>query len=84
MSGDSRLGAGQSRIIQFTKVLLGIFGPLVRLLRKYAYNPPEVPTKIIADLFGRTEKSFGGKYFILDDEVKSSAASSDQKLQDEV
>lgn len=53
-------------------------------LKKDAYNPPEVPAKAIAELFGRIETSFGGKYFVLDDEVKSSATSLDEKFQDDV
>ena len=65
-------------------VLLGIFAPVVRLLRKDAYNPPEVPAKAVADLLGSRKKSLGGKYFVLDDEVKSSATSLDEKLQDEI
>jgi hypothetical protein len=78
------MGARQSWIIRFMMVLLGIFAPVVRLLRKDAYNPPEVPAKVIADLFGSRKKSLGGKYFILGDEVKSSATSLDEKLQDEI
>ena len=65
-------------------IILGIFAPLVRLLKKDAYNPPEVPAKAISDLFGSRERSLGGKYFILDDEIKSSATSLDEKLQGEV
>ena len=78
------MGARQSWVIRFVMVLLGIFAPMVRLLRKDAYNPPEVPAKVIADLFGSRKGNLGGKYFILDDEVKSSATSLDEKLQDEI
>lgn len=84
MSGDSNLGAGAHWINRLSMTIFGMFGPLVRLLKKDAYNPPELPAKAIANIFGTNGKIFGGKYFILDDEVKSSIASRNEKLQDDV
>lgn len=84
MSGDSHMGAQASWIIRVVKFFLGVFAPLVRWLRKDAYNPPEVPAKVIAELLGDGNKTLGGKYFILDDEVTSSAVSLYERVQDEV
>ncbi|KAG0646326.1 Polyketide synthase [Hyphodiscus hymeniophilus] len=84
MSGDSRMGSDASWILRFVKLLLVVFGPMVRWLKKDAFNPPEVPAKAISDLLGRGDGNLGGKYFILDDEVTSSAVSLDVKLQGEV
>ena len=69
--------------------ILGVAGPLLRLVRKYTINPPSVPAKAIADLFGSPKESEGevwktGKYFILDDEKKPNALSLNDGKQDEV
>ena len=67
---------------------LTFLGPVLRLARKDAINPPEVPAKAIVDIFG--EKKFAGgeswktgKHFILDEEKKSSPLSLDEGKQDE-
>ena len=68
--------------------ILGVLGPVLRLVKKDAINVPAVPAKAVADLFGKArgndEVWKTGMYFILDDEKKSSALSLDEKKQDEV
>ena len=56
--------------------VLGTLGPVLRLVRKDAINPPSVPAKAIADLFGAPKESEKGtwktgKYYVLDDVKKS-------------
>jgi hypothetical protein len=69
--------------------MLGALGPVLRLVRKDAINPPSVPAKAIADLFGAPKESEKGvwktgKYYVLDDEKKSSPVNLDEAKQDEV
>jgi hypothetical protein len=84
MSVDSHMGARASWIIRSMMLVLGIFAPVVRWFRKDAFNPPEVPAKVIAELLGGGNATVGGRYLILDDEIKSSPVSLDEKLQAEV
>lgn len=65
---------------------LGAFGPVLRLVKKDAINPPSVPAKAIADLFGKPAEGVWekGKFYVLDDEKKSHALSLDEGKQDEV
>jgi hypothetical protein len=67
--------------------ILSVLGPILRPFKKEVINAPAVPTKAIADLFGNPKDGDEvwktGKYYVLDDEKKSSAVSLDQKTQDE-
>jgi len=87
MSGNSNLGATSHPVIGAVKAFLGVLGPVMKYVKKDAFNPPEVPAKAIAELFLKPESKqsqTGGKFFILDDEVKSCEISLDEKLQDDV
>lgn len=86
MSGDSNLGTRAHSIIRAATIVLWVIGPVLRYLKKDAYNQPKVPAKAIAGLFleqSTGNGNAGGKYFILDDEAKSSSVSLDEKLQNE-
>lgn len=83
MSGDSNLGLNHW-IFNSAKVVLGILSPIVKRLKKDAYNPPEVPAKAIADLFEERKSGLGGKYFVLDDETQSNVVSLEVSNQEEV
>jgi hypothetical protein len=73
----------------FFKILvptLTLFGHVLRRLKKAAINPPEVPAKAIATMFGEQKWADDevwerGKNFILDDEVKSSDLSLNEEKQ---
>lgn len=86
MSGESALWTETHWIMGFAKLLLGILRPFLRHVKKDAFNPPEVPAQDIADLFAKKDTGceFRGKYFVLDDEVKSTSLSYDEEAQDEV
>jgi hypothetical protein len=87
MSGESRLGNAKHPILQVITAVLGVLRPVVKYLRKDAYNPPEVPAQAIAGLFETSADAagdLGGSYFVLDDKMKSSPTSMDEGKQDEV
>lgn len=60
----------------------------MRPFKKEIINAPAIPAKAIADLFGNTKEGNEvwktGKYYVLDNEKKSSMLSLDVKKQDEV
>lgn len=57
-------------------------------MKKEAINPPAVPAEAIAGFFGDSKESNEvwktAKFFVLDDEKKSSPLSLDENKQDEV
>jgi len=83
MSGDSNLGLDHW-VLNSLKVVAGALSPILRRVKKDAFNPPEVPAKTVADLFEEGRNELGGKYYILDDEMKSNEASLEAKSQEEV
>jgi hypothetical protein len=88
-AGGRLLGEESHWVFPILYGLLKIFGPVLRPVRKDIINPPSVPAKAIADLFGSAKESEAGtwktgKHFVLDDEKKSSALSLDEGKQDEV
>jgi hypothetical protein len=88
-AGGRLLGSERHWVFPILYGILGVTGPLLRLVRKDAINPPSVPAKAIADLFGHPKESEKGawktgKYFILDDEKKPNALSLNEGKQDEV
>jgi hypothetical protein len=89
MNGGGRLlGDERHWVFPILYGILGALGPVLRLVKKDVINSPAVPAKAIADMFGKAMGSDEvwktGKYFVLDDEKKSSALSLDEKKQDEV
>jgi hypothetical protein len=86
-AGGRLLGSERHWVFPILYGILGVTGPVLRLVRKDAINPPSVPAKAIADLFG-SEKVEGiwtaGRFFVLDDEKKSSALTLNEAKQDEV
>jgi len=84
MSGDSHTDAGDHWVLRLATVVSRTLGPLLRRLKKDAFNPPGVPAKAVADLLEQPDNHLGGRYFILDDEAESSAASRDKKFQEEI
>ncbi len=83
MSGDSNLGLDHW-ILNSSKAVLGVLSPLLRRVKKDLYNPPDVPARAVADLFVEGQNALGGKYYVLDDETKSSEASLEVIGQEEV
>jgi hypothetical protein len=68
--------AGGHWLVKFAQSIFTSFKPLLRMMDKAAINPPTVPAKAIAALFsGNNSPSNAGKYFVLNDEQQSSAAS---------
>jgi hypothetical protein len=89
MNGGGRLlGDEHHWVFPILYGVLGALGPALRLVKKDAINPPSVPAKAIADIFGKDMYSDqiwkNGLFFVLDDEKKSSALSLDTRKQDEV
>jgi len=87
MSGESRLGNTKHPVLQVIIAVLGLLRPVVKYLKKDAFNPPEVPAKAIAGLFETSADAagdLGGSYFVLDDKMKSSPTSMDERKQDDV
>ena len=87
MSGESRLGNTKHPVLQVIMAVLGLLRPVVKYLKKDAFNPPEVPAKAIAGLFETSAGAggdLGGSYFVLDDKMKSSPTSMDEGKQDDV
>jgi hypothetical protein len=82
MSGDSNLGLNHW-VFNSVKAVLGVVSPILSMIKKDAYNSPEVPAKAIADMF-EVETKLGGKYFVLDDEIQSSEASLGVSRQEQV
>ena len=90
MNGQSRLNGPDPDL--FFRVLiptLAFFGPVLRRFKKAAINLPVVPAQAITGLFEEQKWSSDaawekGKYFVLDDEVQSSALSLDEVKQDQV
>jgi len=73
------------RILYSTLIFLG---PVLRLARKEAINPPDVAAKAIAKFLGDEKAKDDepwkiGKQFVLDEERKSSVLSLDEGKQDE-
>lgn len=85
LSGPSHMVAGGHWLFKIMKAIFTFIGPLLRMVQKLAINPPVVPARIIAESFensGGTD--LAGKYFVLDDELKSSVASLDVEVQERV
>jgi len=87
-AGGRLLGGERHWVFPILYAILGTLGPVLRLVRKDAINPPSVPAKAIADLFGSPKQNEvgvwkTGKFFVLDDEKKSSALSLEEGKQDE-
>jgi hypothetical protein len=88
-AGGRLLGEERHWVFPILYGMLTVLGPALRPIRKDIINPPSVPAKAIADLFGSPKESAvgvwkTGKFFVLDDEKKSSALSLDEEKQDEV
>ncbi|KAE9378192.1 NAD(P)-binding protein [Stipitochalara longipes BDJ] len=88
-AGGRLLGNERHWVFPILYGILGTLGPVLRLVKKDAINPPSVPAKAIADLFGSPKESEEGvwktgKLFVLDDEKKSNALSLNEAKQDEV
>ncbi|KAH8816008.1 hypothetical protein F5884DRAFT_774552 [Xylogone sp. PMI_703] len=83
MSGGSRLSTDPHWFLRALRIVLIGLRPIVRLASKSAINPPEVPAQAISKFF-LDNADTAGKYFILDDESKSSGLSLDPAKQDEV
>ncbi len=88
-AGGRLLGSERHWVFPILYGILGVTGPVLRLVRKDAINPPSVPAKAIADLFGEPKKTEvgvwkTGQFFVLDDVKKSSALSLNEEKQDEV
>jgi hypothetical protein len=88
-AGGRLLGGGRHWVFPILYGILIVFGPVLRPFRKDIINPPSVPAKAIADLFGSPKESEAGtwktgKHFVLDDEKRSNALSLDEGKQDEV
>lgn len=89
MNGGGRLlGDEHHWVFPILYGILGTLRPILRLVKKDVINPPAVPAKAIADLFGNAKESNDvwktAKFFVLDDEKKPSPLSLDTKKQDEV
>jgi hypothetical protein len=87
MSGESRLGNTKHPVLQVIMAVLGLFRPVVKYMKKDAFNPPEVPAKAITGFFENSADAsgdLGGSYFVLDDKMKSSPTSMDEGKQDDV
>ena len=87
-SGGRLLGDEHHWVFPVLYGILGALGPVLRLVKKDAINPSAVPARAIAGLFGDAKESNDvwktAKFFVLDDEKKSSPLSLDEKKQDEV
>lgn len=87
-SGGRLLGDERHWVFPILYGILGVLGPVVRPFKKDVINAPAVPAQAIANVFGnardRDEVWKTGKFFVLDDEKKSSALSMDEKKQNEV
>lgn len=88
-AGGRLLGGERHWVFPILYSILAVTGPVLRIFRKDAINPPTVPANAIADLFGSPKEKDQevwktGKFFVLDDEKKSSALSLNERKQDEV
>lgn len=87
MSGDSKLGAQSHPVFRVVNPIMKAIGPIATLVKKDAYNSPEVPAKSIAGLFellvGSTEDLPEG-FYIMDNKTKSSVLSLNEKKHEEV
>jgi hypothetical protein len=88
-AGGRLLGDEHHWVFPVLYGILGVLRPVLRLVKKDAINPPAVPAKAIAGLFGKAKEGDSeawktGKYFVLDDEKKSSPLSLVEGKQDEV
>jgi hypothetical protein len=87
MSGDSNLGGDGHWFLRASSIVLSVIRLALRVVKKDALNPPELPASIIAGWCGSGTSKKGdldGKYFILDDEKQSSALSLNQDEQKKV
>jgi hypothetical protein len=88
-AGGRLLGGERHWVFSLLYGILGVTGPVLRLVDKSAINLPSVPAKAIADLFVESKETgvgvwTTGKFFVLDDVKKSSALSLNEEKQDEV